>query len=305
MVDFVQTDAAQYVPTDATQYVNADGSAAEVGKATPAPLSDGVRALARILMNTRNVRNEAEGVNIPMYFAPREATADLAGEAAPGTGGHLDPFNRLTGEHLAREFHHMGRGFGGGRDEDMIARNMTRFMRAAGDNNWGYGAELNRALLEMGGDPATLAASPETRGRRSFDKYSYATADGEASSLGQQYARGLANIYTRSGGSHYAPGQDQKAAPGTIKGAMDSAQNPASVFGVFGMANFVQGLINSMRYGSPFRNTAYSPYPELDAEGNAIPGTEIAVNTDTWGDDTSGPDDGGGGRQQGGGGQAY
>ena len=122
-------------------------------------------------------------------------------------------------------------------------------------------------------------------------------------SMGRNYLRGAQQFLAKNNGS-YQPGQSDKA--GSVGGANTTNPDgtPATLGSMFtgfndltgmplGTVGFGYGLLNSMRFGSPFRNSNYSSYPEMDQYGNAIPGTEIAVNTDTWGDDTSGPSGGG------------
>lgn len=254
-------------------YVAPPGSP-PVGTQAPIEPSRQARALARVLAHTR-MADAGDGNMLPQYFAPRaEVMNHRYGEGnwtpQEFSSAVINPTNTLGQEYLRDQINIIGGNDGGAfaaniagavtggdSDEDMMARNMTRFMRRY--QNYVSKDDLALALAEIF-EPAPGAVPGRT---------------GSGTQTGQSDKAG-------SVGGANTP-------EATIDGMISGGANAANVFGTLGFANFARGLYNSMQYGSPFRNTAYSPFPEMDQYGNAIPGTEIAINTQTWGDDTSGP----------------
>lgn len=259
---------------------SADGFVAPPGAPTaaaPAPKEPSMqaRALAEILSQVRyTVADSGDNEGDPSTLLPK-FYANRNNVNTDRYGGDYMPSDRYDvevrpedndGEYLYNLMNKLGAGVAqqyatggspGDSDEDMMARNMTGFMRNY--KNYVPEDDLALALAEIyGTDPGAPPGQTGSRGQ-----------PGQSDKAG-------------SVGGANTPGA-------TVGGMFSGGSNAANVFGTLGMFNFGRGLLNSMRFGSPFRNTAYSPYPEMDQYGNAIPGTEIAVNTETWGDDTSGP----------------
>ncbi len=270
--------AGAYVAPSNT-YVTPNGAPVTPPPPAPPPQpSMRARALAEILSQERyeaasSGENEGDPSTIrPKFFANMNAvnTDRYGGDYTPS-----ERFNREVrpedndGEYLYNLMHKLGPGVASGfatggspgdSDEDMMARNMTKFMRNY--QNYVPKDDLALALAEIyGTDPGAAPGQTGSRGQ-----------PGQADKAGSV------------GGANTTNADGTPATLGSMAGGFKNlAGMPTGTLG------FGYGLLNAMRFGSPFRTTAYSPYPEMDQYGNAIPGTELAINTETWGDDTSGP----------------
>ena len=202
----------QYESRSATDYATPPG--VSVGAPQPPEPSQQAKALAKILASTRYVPGQGDGDDrmVPMYFGPSYTSATL------------DPFTN-DGQYLRYLMGEAGVKFGGD-NEDIYARNMTRFLRRAP----GIVPKEDLALALQQAQASMPPVSPAV-------------------------------------GSSYQPGQDQVSGPGTIAD-MAGAANAANVFGTFGVANFAQGLLNAMKYDTPFG----FGYPGMDGEGNQVGG---------------------------------
>ena len=240
----------EYVAPD--EYLPPPG-APTVAAPAPKEASMQARALAEILSQVRYTvadsgDNEGDpSTLLPKFYANRNA-ANLDRYGSKYTpserfNNEVDP-STSDGAYLYNLYSKLGPGVadafaidGSDSDEDMMARNMTKFMRNYKD----YVPEddLALALAEIyGTDPGA--------------------APGQTGSRGQ-------------------PGQSDKAGsvggantPGaTVGGMFSGGSNAANVFGTVGMVNFGRGLYNSMKYG----HYAGPGYGKLDKYGNVIPGT--------------------------------
>jgi hypothetical protein len=228
----------QYESRSTTDYATPPG--VSVGAPQPPEPSQRAKALAKILASTRYVPGQGDGDDrmVPMFFGNRdeEMRFQYGDKYTPGTmSGTIDPYaNR--GEYLRYLMAEAGGGnfaqqmasggSPGDSDEDMMARNMTRFLRRAP----GIVPKEDLALALQQAQASMPPVSPAV-------------------------------------GSSYQPGQDQVSGPGTVAD-MAGAANAANVFGTFGVANFAQGLLNAMKYDTPFG----FGYPGMDGEGNQVGG---------------------------------
>lgn len=233
----------QYESRSATDYATPPG--VSVGAPQPPEPSDAAKALAKILAGIWYAPGQGDGDDkmLPMFFGDRdeEMRFQYGDKYTPGTmSGTIDPYaNRgeylrfLIGEAGGSDFAaRMASGKSlGDSDEDMMARNMTGFLRRA---------------------PGLV---PE-----------------EDLALALQQAQASMPPVSFAVGSSYQPGQDQVAGPGTF-GGMLGAANAANVFGTFGVANFAQGLLNAINFGTPFG----SGYPGMDSEGNQVGGSSFGA----------------------------
>lgn len=133
----------QYESRSATDYATPPG--VSVGAPQPPEPSQRAKALAKILAGIRYVPGQGDGDDrmVPMFFGNRdeEMRFQYGDKYTPGTmSGTIDPYaNR--GEYLRSLMHQAGGdkfaalmasgGSPGDSDEDMMARNMTRFLRRA------------------------------------------------------------------------------------------------------------------------------------------------------------------------------
>lgn len=133
----------QYESRSATDYATPPG--VSVGAPQPPQPSPQAQALAKILAGIRYVAPQGEGDDkmLPMFFGNRdeEMRFQYGDEYTPGTmSGTIDPYSN-SGEYLRALMAQAGgdkfaalmaSGSGvGDSDEDMMARNMTRFLRRA------------------------------------------------------------------------------------------------------------------------------------------------------------------------------
>ena len=226
----------QYESRSTTDYATPPG--VSVGAPQPPQPSQQAQALAKILAGIRYVPGQGDGDDrmVPMFFGNRdeEMRFQYGDKYTPGTmSGTIDPYaNR--GEYLRSLMHQAGGdkfaalmasgGSPGDSDEDMMARNMTRFLRRAP----GLVPKEDLALALQQAQASMPPVSPAV-------------------------------------GSSYQPGQDQVSGPGTFAD-MAGLANPANVFGAGGLFNFGQGLLNAIKFNTPFG----FGYPGMDGQGNQV-----------------------------------
>lgn len=240
----------QYESRSATDYATPPG--VSVGAPQPPQPSQQAQALAKILAGIRYVAPQGEGDDkmLPMFFGNRdeEMRFQYGDKYTPDSRlpGTIDPYSN-SGEYLRSLMQQAGGdkfaalmasgGSPGDSDEDMMARNMTRFLRRAP----GLVPKEDLALALQQAQASMPPVSPAV-------------------------------------GSGYQPGQDQVSGTGTVAD-MFGAANPANVFGIGGMFNFGQGLLNAIQYGTPLG----PGYPAMDSEGNRADGTSFNPNAaDVW-----------------------
>lgn len=217
----------QYESRSATDYATPPG--VSVGAPQPPEPSQQAKALAKILAGIRYVPGQGDGDDrmVPMFFGDLDEAGrfQYGDKYTPGaTSGTIDPFNN-DGQYLRYLMGEAGVDFGDD-NEDIDARNMTRFLR-------------------------------RSQGR----------VPKEDLALALQQAQASMPPVSPAVGSSYQPGQDQVSGPGTIAD-MAGAANAANVFGTFGLANFAQGLLNAIQFGTALG----FGYPGMDGGGNQVGG---------------------------------
>lgn len=233
----------QYESRSATDYATPPG--VSVGAPQPPQPSPQAQALAKILAGIRYVAPPGEGEDkmLPMFFGNRdeEMRFQYGDKYTPDSRlpETIDPtansgyyLRSLMGKAGGDKFEQAMAGGGpGDSDEDMMARNMTRFLRRA---------------------PGLVPR--------------------EDLALALQQAQASMPPVSPAVGSSYQPGQDQVSGPGTFAD-MAGLGNPANVFGTLGPVNFIQGMLNAVKFGTPLG----FGYPVMDGEGNRVGGSSFGA----------------------------
>lgn len=206
-------------------------------------------AVANILKNTRYVYNDKENLYQYMYFSD-----DGADPYSDKTWRELDEKLQKGGLNGIRR-RLIGSGTNNDTDEDMVPRDMSRFLRAIGpggrSGNLKRGGplvsqeDLFKAYEQIGVTPYDIEGKTNT-GSFSGDGYmTYKSVDGTPVSIAQEEVTGVArNIYNNLGGTSLGPDGSPTAIDA---GSFDSFSAFADA--AFAPASWNQGSFNNL-FGS-------------------------------------------------------